>query len=45
MPLNKRTEIMRVIDTLSSRHLQGKVRAIKLSVITLLSGGHLLLEA
>jgi len=44
MPLNKRTEIMRVIDTLSSRYLQGKVRAIKLSVITLLSGGHLLLE-
>jgi len=44
MPLNKRTEIMRVIDTLSSRYLQGKVRAIKLSVVTLLSGGHLLLE-
>jgi len=44
MPLNKRTEILRVIETLSDQYLKGKVRAIKLAVITLLSGGHLLLE-
>ncbi len=44
MKLNRRTEVMRVIDTLSNQHLKGKVRAIKLAVITLLSGGHLLLE-
>jgi MoxR-like ATPase len=44
MKLDKRTEILGVIDTLSGRYLKGKIRAIKLSMITLLSGGHLLLE-
>jgi MoxR-like ATPase len=44
MDLPQRHQILSVIDTLSSRYLQGKVRAIKLSVVALLSGGHLLLE-
>jgi MoxR-like ATPase len=44
MKLKKRTEILGVIDTLSSRYLKGKIRALKLSMITLLSGGHLLIE-
>jgi MoxR-like ATPase len=44
MKLNKRTEVLRVIDTLSTHYLKGKVRAIRLALITLLSGGHLLIE-
>jgi MoxR-like ATPase len=44
MILNKRAEVLRVIDTLSGQYLKGKVRAIRLAVITLLSGGHLLIE-
>jgi MoxR-like ATPase len=44
MPLHKRDEILRVIDTLTGRYLQGKVRAIRLALITLLCGGHLLIE-
>jgi MoxR-like ATPase len=44
MKLNKRTEVLRVIDTLSGQYLKGKVRAIRLAIITLLSGGHLLIE-
>ncbi|HEY7746696.1 MAG TPA: MoxR family ATPase [Desulfuromonadales bacterium] len=44
MTLNKRAEVLRVIDTLSGQYLKGKVRAIRLAVITLLSGGHLLIE-
>jgi MoxR-like ATPase len=44
MKLNKRAEVLRVIDTLSGQYLKGKVRAIRLAVITLLSGGHLLIE-
>ena len=44
MKLKKRTEVLRVIDTLSGQYLKGKVRAIRLAVITLLSGGHLLIE-
>lgn len=44
MKLNKRAEVIRVIDILSGQYLKGKVRAIRLAVITLLSGGHLLLE-
>jgi MoxR-like ATPase len=44
MKLNKRAEVLRVIDILSSQYLKGKVRAIRLAVITLLSGGHLLIE-
>jgi MoxR-like ATPase len=44
MDLPQRRQILSVIDTLSSRYLQGKVRALKLSMVALLSGGHLLLE-
>jgi MoxR-like ATPase len=44
MSLKKRDAILQVIDILSGRYLQGKVRAIRLALITLLSGGHLLLE-
>jgi MoxR-like ATPase len=44
MKLSKRSEILAVIDTLSGRYLQGKIRAIRLAVDTLLAGGHLLLE-
>ena len=42
--LNKRDAVLHVIETLSGRYLHGKVRAIRLALITLLSGGHLLLE-
>src|SRR5215471_9962217 len=44
MTLAKREEILNVIDILSSRYLKGKVRAVRLSLIALLSGGHILLE-
>jgi len=44
MNLAKRTEILDVIDTLSTRYLRGKIRAVRLAVIALLSGGHILLE-
>jgi len=37
-------EMNRVIDTLLAKHLQGKSRSLRLAMITLLSGGHLLLE-
>ncbi len=37
-------KIIEVIDLLANRTLQGKVRAVKLAVIALLSGGHILLE-
>lgn len=43
-PLAQRDAVLAVIDQLSHNYLQGKVRAIKLAVISLLSGGHLLLE-
>jgi len=43
-PLACRDDILEVIDLLSHNYLQGKVRAIKLAVICLLSGGHLRLE-
>ena len=33
-----------VIDALAENYLQGKIRALKLAMTTLLSGGHLLLE-
>jgi MoxR-like ATPase len=36
--------MLNVIDTLATRYLKGKARAIRLSVIALLSGGHILLE-
>lgn len=44
MTLPQRRQILGVIDVLSSRYLQGKIRAIKLSLVALLSGGHILLE-
>ncbi|OHB33372.1 MAG: AAA family ATPase [Desulfuromonadaceae bacterium GWC2_58_13] len=42
--LAHREEIMRTIDTLAGRYLQGKIQAIRLAMIGLLSGGHILLE-
>jgi MoxR-like ATPase len=44
MSLAKRDEILDIIEMLSGRYLKGKVRAIRLSFIALLSGGHILLE-
>lgn len=42
--LAKRDEMLNVIDTLATRYLKGKVHAVRLAVIALLSGGHILLE-
>ncbi|MBN2645670.1 MAG: MoxR family ATPase [Desulfuromonadaceae bacterium] len=42
--LPQRTAIIQVIDTLSSRYLQGKIEALRLAMVALLSDGHLLLE-
>ena len=36
MNLPKRDEMLHVIDTLTTRYLRGKVRAVKLSIIALL---------
>ncbi len=44
MELNGRTEVRHTIELLSTRYLAGKSRAVRLSLIALLSGGHLLLE-
>lgn len=44
MTLQHRDKITRIIDTLAERYLQGKIRAVKLAVTALLSGGHILLE-
>lgn len=44
MALARREEILNVIETLSSRYLKGKVRAVRLAVTALLTGGHILLE-
>jgi MoxR-like ATPase len=44
MNLAKREEILNVIDILATRYLRGKIKAVKLSMIALLSGGHILLE-
>lgn len=44
MSLPKRAEMLNVIDTLSGRYLLGKMRAVRLAMIALLSGGHILLE-
>ena len=44
MELLHREPILGVIDTLSSRYLQGKVKAIRTAMISLLSEGHLLIE-
>ncbi len=43
-PLPKQAEMQNVIDSLAENYLQGKIRALKLAMTTLLSGGHLLLE-
>lgn len=42
--LPKRDVMLNVIDTLAGHYLKGKVRALRLAVIALLSGGHILLE-
>ncbi|MGW8313674.1 MAG: AAA family ATPase [Desulfuromonadales bacterium] len=44
MSNDPRLPILNVIETLSDRYLKGKVKALKLAMMTLLSGGHLLLE-
>lgn len=44
MELLHRQQILNIIETLTNDYLQGKVRAIRLALICLLSGGHLLLE-
>lgn len=44
MDLPKRDEMLRVIDSLATRYLRGKIRAVRLSMIALLTGGHILLE-
>lgn len=44
MNLPKRTEILTVMDTLTGSHLKGKDKAVRLSLIALLTGGHILLE-
>jgi MoxR-like ATPase len=44
MTLARRDEILNVIETLSSRYLKGKVRAVRLAMTALLTGGHILLE-
>jgi MoxR-like ATPase len=44
MELLHREPILGVIDTLSSRYLQGKIKAIRTAMISLLSEGHLLIE-
>lgn len=41
---SRRTAILDVINTVSSSYLQGKIKAVKLSFIAMLSGGHILLE-
>ncbi len=44
MTVQSRNAIHNVIDSVSTRYLQGKVNAVKLTFIALLSGGHILLE-
>lgn len=44
MALHQQKKILNVIDVLATDYLQGKVRAIRLALISLLAGGHLLLE-
>ena len=44
MELLYRQAMLDVIDTLSSRYLQGKVKALRTAMISLLSEGHLLIE-
>ena len=40
----QRDAMLEVIELLSGRYLQGKARAVRLALIALLSGGHILLE-
>jgi len=44
MDLMKRRPLLEVMETLSTRYLPGKGRPIRLAVVALLSGGHLLIE-
>lgn len=44
MANDSRIPILNVIETFSDQYLQGKVRAVKLAMVALLSGGHLLVE-
>jgi MoxR-like ATPase len=44
MQLAERDTVAAVIDTLASRHLQGKIKSIKLAMVGLLAGGHVLIE-
>jgi MoxR-like ATPase len=44
MSLAKRAEILNVMETLIGSHLKGKDKAVRLSLIALLTGGHILLE-
>ncbi|NJC87011.1 MAG: MoxR family ATPase [Desulfuromonas sp.] len=39
-----RIPVLRVIDTLTDRYLRGKIQAVKLTMTSLLAGGHILLE-
>jgi MoxR-like ATPase len=43
-PLPGRSAMLGVIEMLCSDYLQGKARAVKLAMVALLSGGHILLE-
>ena len=42
--LPKRDEMVAVLDNLSGQHLKGKGRALRLCLMALLTGGHILLE-
>ncbi|MBJ6726760.1 AAA family ATPase [Geomesophilobacter sediminis] len=44
MSLAKRDEMIAVLDELSGRRLRGKGRAVRLCLMALLTGGHILLE-
>ena len=44
MSNDPRIPVLNVIETLSDQYLKGKVKAVKLAMMSLLSGGHLLLE-
>lgn len=44
MDLPQRDAMLNVIDTLATTYLKGKVKALRLAVIALLSGGHILIE-
>jgi len=44
MAQHERDKILRLLATLDREHLAGKHDALQLAIITLLCGGHLLLE-